>query len=135
MTSPRKLIPETGRLLIVLARAGQVLTAVSVLGVAWVLFRIALPALPNDQGAVDVLRNAFSESSMAFVNGWYLLRASIYIWALERIRQIGTALLRFEPISTEVAEAVRSEEHTSELQSLMRISYAVFCLKKKKHKI
>src|SRR3546814_4934635 len=27
----------------------------------------------------------------------------------------------------------RSEEHTSELQSLMRISYAVFCLKKKKH--
>src|SRR3546814_4396419 len=29
--------------------------------------------------------------------------------------------------------ANRSEEHTSELQSLMRISYAVFCLKKKKH--
>src|SRR3546814_10374531 len=31
------------------------------------------------------------------------------------------------------AVAVRSEEHTSELQSLMRISYAVFCLKKKRH--
>src|SRR3546814_4473341 len=30
--------------------------------------------------------------------------------------------------------APRSEEHTSELQSLMRISYAVFCLKKKKNK-
>src|SRR3546814_1603945 len=30
---------------------------------------------------------------------------------------------------------VRSEEHTSELQSLMRISYAVFCLKKKKQQI
>src|SRR3546814_10376782 len=29
--------------------------------------------------------------------------------------------------------AIRSEEHTSELQSLMRISYAVFCLKKKNH--
>src|SRR3546814_7190018 len=29
--------------------------------------------------------------------------------------------------------AARSEEHTSELQSLMRISYAVFCLKKQKH--
>src|SRR3546814_7458157 len=28
----------------------------------------------------------------------------------------------------------RSEEHTSELQSLMRISYAVFCLKKKRHR-
>src|SRR3546814_9381332 len=31
-----------------------------------------------------------------------------------------------------LAKAPRSEEHTSELQSLMRISYAVFCLKKKK---
>src|SRR3546814_3139065 len=31
-----------------------------------------------------------------------------------------------------LAHAGRSEEHTSELQSLMRISYAVFCLKKKK---
>src|SRR3546814_6020315 len=31
-------------------------------------------------------------------------------------------------------DAKRSEEHTSELQSLMRISYADFCLKKKKHK-
>src|SRR3546814_5593034 len=37
---------------------------------------------------------------------------------------------------TRVSEthASRSEEHTSELQSLMRISYAVFCLNKKKHK-
>src|SRR3546814_7100718 len=33
-----------------------------------------------------------------------------------------------------VLAAHRSEEHTSELQSLMRISYAVFCLKKKKNK-
>src|SRR3546814_7039850 len=32
------------------------------------------------------------------------------------------------------SSAKRSEEHTSELQSLMRISYAVFCLKKKKNK-
>src|SRR3546814_10285883 len=32
------------------------------------------------------------------------------------------------------AQLMRSEEHTSELQSLMRISYAVFCLKKKKKK-
>src|SRR3546814_5420640 len=38
-----------------------------------------------------------------------------------------------EPASHVVMQAaVRSEEHTSELQSLMRISYAVFCLKKKK---
>src|SRR3546814_3454263 len=35
--------------------------------------------------------------------------------------------------SLQVLRVVRSEEHTSELQSLMRISYAVFCLKKKKN--
>src|SRR3546814_3103031 len=35
-------------------------------------------------------------------------------------------------VFVEVGMDVRSEEHTSELQSLMRISYAVFCLKKKK---
>src|SRR3546814_1321140 len=52
--------------------------------------------------------------------------------------------LRVVPVATHVPVAVpdaliftslngiRSEEHTSELQSLMRISYAVFCLKKKK---
>src|SRR3546814_10359940 len=34
-----------------------------------------------------------------------------------------------------LCEAARSEEHTSELQSLMRISYAVFCLKKKIRRI
>src|SRR3546814_6836549 len=41
---------------------------------------------------------------------------------------------RKKPISAPTAGSAlsRSEEHTSELQSLMRISYAVFCLKKKK---
>src|SRR3546814_1390969 len=38
-------------------------------------------------------------------------------------------------ISTVTHDRCRSEEHTSELQSLMRISYAVFCLKKKKQTI
>src|SRR3546814_5588368 len=37
-----------------------------------------------------------------------------------------------DPVGCRRSLAVRSEEHTSELQSLMRISYAVFCLKKKK---
>src|SRR3546814_7098075 len=36
-------------------------------------------------------------------------------------------------LSADALPASRSEEHTSELQSLMRISYAVFCLKKKKN--
>src|SRR3546814_8477792 len=37
-----------------------------------------------------------------------------------------------QPVTLLPGGAYRSEEHTSELQSLMRISYAVFCLKKKK---
>src|SRR3546814_2013249 len=45
---------------------------------------------------------------------------------------VAKKLRLFPPIDLlQIAETVRSEEHTSELQSLMRISYAVFCLKKK----
>src|SRR3546814_1873681 len=57
---------------------------------------------------------------------------------LEAARESGMTILRHQEaeIVRQVADAiglhdVRSEEHTSELQSLMRISYAVFCLKKK----
>src|SRR3546814_7088716 len=38
-------------------------------------------------------------------------------------------------VETSIKDHFRSEEHTSELQSLMRISYAVFCLKKKNDKM
>src|SRR3546814_4832274 len=44
------------------------------------------------------------------------------------------AAKRHRPLNAD-ARTQRSEEHTSELQSLMRISYAVFCLKKKRHTI
>src|SRR3546814_8969958 len=47
-------------------------------------------------------------------------------------RQLAPAVLTgFRRKIARVAAIPRSEEHTSELQSLMRISYAVFCLKKK----
>src|SRR3546814_2942393 len=48
-------------------------------------------------------------------------------------RSIGIGLLA-TAIALVAGVVVRSEEHTSELQSLMRISYAVFCLKKKNKK-
>src|SRR3546814_1801545 len=60
----------------------------------------------------------------------------------ETITAIVGALMQMQvgPLAKAVAEidpesdaAYRSEEHTSELQSLMRISYAVFCLKQKNH--
>src|SRR3546814_9898561 len=63
--------------------------------------------------------------------------AALYLDRLEAV-----AALDAEPfeLTAETARYLalwmsRSEEHTSELQSLMRISYAVFCLKKKTHKV
>src|SRR3546814_9538928 len=45
----------------------------------------------------------------------------------------GRITYRQLPVQQSLEDWNRSEEHTSELQSLMRISYAVFCLTKKKH--
>src|SRR3546814_3868365 len=52
--------------------------------------------------------------------------------ALATVREAATEFQRTGSAQISV-RGHRSEEHTSELQSLMRISYAVFCLKKKKH--
>src|SRR3546814_6994948 len=59
-----------------------------------------------------------------------------YQWQVEQsvaavLRRLGEVNLDWQIC---YQSRVRSEEHTSELQSLMRISYAVFCLKKKKKK-
>src|SRR3546814_7786156 len=48
------------------------------------------------------------------------------------IRRAGRRSARGRRLSVRQTHPARSEEHTSELQSLMRISYAVFCLKKKR---
>src|SRR3546814_7800608 len=52
---------------------------------------------------------------------------------IERIRHMAVRGEHY-PASQSLVASLRSEEHTSELQSLMRISYAVFCLKKKTNK-
>src|SRR3546814_4274729 len=52
---------------------------------------------------------------------------------LERAEQRRHALIICRALCRQRERSGRSEEHTSELQSLMRISYAVFCLKKKKN--
>src|SRR3546814_1594663 len=65
-----------------------------------------------------------------FARGWHQRRP--WRWPARRAAaafhpvRLGVARLR-----TDAVARCRSEEHTSELQSLMRISYAVFCLKKK----
>src|SRR3546814_3341296 len=53
-------------------------------------------------------------------------------WALVQ-KAVAPDSMAISAISADV-DVARSEEHTSELQSLMRISYAVFCLKKKNYK-
>src|SRR3546814_5145948 len=58
----------------------------------------------------------------------FRLDSAAYLW-----KRAGTNCCNL-PEAHAVLQALRSEEHTSELQSLMRISYAVFCLKKKKKK-
>src|SRR3546814_3450000 len=50
--------------------------------------------------------------------------------ARRMMKLLNKAAVTCRPCPTNAELAVRSEEHTSELQSLMRISYAVFCLKK-----
>src|SRR3546814_2623081 len=52
--------------------------------------------------------------------------------AVRRHRHAGAEMIARQ--TPEALALLRSEEHTSELQSLMRISYAVFCLKKKKQR-
>src|SRR3546814_4710925 len=56
-------------------------------------------------------------------------------WSFEQLKEIAAAMQKLGVLFIEQPlprGSDRSEEHTSELQSLMRTSYAVFCLKKKK---
>src|SRR3546814_3225461 len=67
-----------------------------------------------------------------------LQHAALAVAAVEDVENaIEVPVLQFARQGGDAVDAVRlrSEEHTSELQSLMRISYAVFCLKKKKNNI
>src|SRR3546814_4813010 len=67
------------------------------------------------------------------VRGMYLLRSEDKA-EKAHVQLLGSGCILREVIAAAdlLKEEWRSEEHTSELQSLMRISYAVFCLKKKK---
>src|SRR3546814_7269540 len=67
--------------------------------------------------------------------GFIMVPAMIFLLGMGTQVVVGTSLFQilFVTIAATMVHA-RSEEHTSELQSLMRISYAVFCLKKKTNK-
>src|SRR3546814_2653194 len=83
---------------------------------------------------VPVLAPAFGQAVLE-VASWRFIFIGLGVyctivlaWALIRLPETHLPEKR-RPLS------IRSEEHTSELQSLMRISYAVFCLKKKKNSL
>src|SRR3546814_2071941 len=73
----------------------------------------------------------------------YLVRDRLAALGLDAVAELTHFALTSEDVNSaayaltvqRAVTRVRSEEHTSELQSLMRISYAVFCLKKKKKRM
>src|SRR3546814_4130492 len=88
-----------------------------------------LYTLPNFFGESPAVQIAGAKSTVK-VDTAVLSRVED-ILAKNNISATGAYFEQNGPIGT-VRVRFRSEEHTSELQSLMRISYAVFCLKKKK---
>src|SRR3546814_10328939 len=78
----------------------------------------------------DVL-DLFTKSARTMLDGWFESEAVKAAFGFDAV--VGNYASPDTPGSAYVL--LRSEEHTSELQSLMRISYAVFCLKKKKKNI
>src|SRR3546814_3125674 len=88
-------------------------------------------------GLIEVLRRFIVETdlpdpiSMIVLSALALAGNIVSLVVLHRVRS-GEAHLQASWIFTANDIKVRSEEHTSELQSLMRISYAVFCLNKQK---
>src|SRR3546814_8143893 len=73
-------------------------------------------------GDPSVRRRLWGSDDMAGIDRW-------------AVHAGGRSILDAVEQGLELGRDARSEEHTSELQSLMRISYAVFCLKKQKNRI
>src|SRR3546814_9203549 len=90
----------------------------------------------------DLVALGFADRHQLDFEHQHLIRADLHAGATLAIAEFGRdvelvlrarrhQLHAFGPARDHVVERERSEEHTSELQSLMRISYAVFCLQKK----
>src|SRR3546814_4114982 len=99
------------------------------------LFRSLSAVSPGEQskGLIGLISQAGRDGPVPIF--FHARTQNVALAAKRYVRRRAT--LRASPtllVSVSLCESFfRSEEHTSELQSLMRISYAVFCLKKKKH--
>src|SRR3546814_9253367 len=97
-----------------------------VAGIAWSILGSPRTGIINvflGMLGLDLQLNFYSSWGIIVIFGIYYA-PYVYMFTSSALKNMDPAL--------EEAAAIRSEEHTSELQSLMRISYAVFCLKKKK---
>src|SRR3546814_6856607 len=87
-----------------------------------------LPVHPRHPYVGDLVYTSFSGSHQDAIKKAFAARKETDIWDMPYLPLDPMDLGR----SYEAVIRVRSEEHTSELKSLLRSSYAVFCLKKKK---
>src|SRR3546814_3851307 len=97
-------------------------------GVADLVDDIRVPDLTRHETVREIAAAILAEAPSRFALAGLSMGGYV---ALELLRQAPERVERLALLDTS-ARADRSEEHTSELQSLMRISYAVFCLNKKK---
>src|SRR3546814_1292940 len=97
---------------------------------------IAAPRFHGFTRAVAQKLLCFEAKRNLTVRGFLVSIASDKALPISEDSQAGQRCQASSPITSalDLPSIARSEEHTSELQSLMRISYAVFCLKKKKNK-
>src|SRR3546814_8211733 len=102
-------------------------------GTCWVMQVAAFARLAEDEELMEFCRRRYKEVLLP----GQMAEDGSFPLELERTKPYGYSLFNLDAMATicqilSVPEDnLRSEEHTSELQSLMRISYAVFCLKKK----
>src|SRR3546814_1813081 len=90
--------------------------------------------LPFRMLIFDKLAIDLSDNGDLFVRPLYehhAIRRDAFVFPAIQYAFFIAAFIDEHSAQTETRSAARSEEHTSELQSLMRTSYAVFCLKKK----
>src|SRR3546814_2381793 len=96
------------------------------------LFRTAWSILKDHDEAEDAVQSTYLEAFAAI--GGFAGKSSLSTWLTRILINEALGRVRANKRWRSRLEDSRSEEHTSELQSLMRISYAVFCMKTKKVK-